>query len=116
MSAFGQEPEVACIKPVTLPPGRAKSFNETSANGIGYNCKNLRNVAIAPERNQARQARGQDNVRGECDQFCCNFARVIDRARVPSKIDLHILADNPTSLLHTLQECCSSCLAFRILS
>jgi hypothetical protein len=47
---------------------------------------------------------GQDDVRGERDQFCGVFARVVGIAPGPTDVDLHIAADAPAQFLQPLQE------------
>src|SRR6516164_8765680 len=47
---------------------------------------------------------GQDDIRGERDQFRRVFAHVVSVAAAPAVIDTDVLADSPTRLLKTLRK------------
>src|SRR5262249_38234967 len=47
---------------------------------------------------------GQDDIRGERDQFRRVFAHVVSVAAAPAVVDTDVLADNPTRFLQTLRK------------
>src|SRR5262245_19056266 len=56
----------------------------------------------------------QDDVRCECGQLCSVFAYLSGTATSPTGINPHVLANAPTRLLQSLQECPNPGLKIRI--
>src|SRR5262249_53402037 len=57
---------------------------------------------------------GQDDIRGERDQFRRVFAHVVSVAAAPAVVDTDVLADDPTRLLETLRKRRKAGLGLRI--
>src|SRR5262249_20309676 len=66
------------------------------------------------QRRYSRAASGEDEIRGESDQFRCVLPR-LDVACCPAGLDLHIVTASPTQLLEALPKCGDASLPFRII-
>ena len=103
------------MKPVALPPGRARlstkpapTGSTTIANTIGtvrVACSNGATVAVPV---------GQDDVRRERDQFRRVSANAVGIAPAQRDVDPHVAAVGPAQLLQPLQERRDAGLPFRI--
>ena len=93
------------MKPVALPPGRARLSTKPAPTGSGTITNTIGTVRVACS-NGATVAvpAGQDDVRRERDQFRRVSANAVGIARRPAGVDLHIAADGPAQLLQPLQE------------
>ena len=104
-----------CIKPVALPPGRARLSTKPAPTGSATMREHDRHGAgRLQQRPHGRAASGQDDVRRERDQFRRVFANVVGIARGPAGVDPHVAAVGPAQLLQPLQERRDAGLCFRI--
>ena len=103
------------MKPVTLPPGRARLSTKPAPTGSATTANTIGTVRVACS-NAATAALpcGQDDVRRERDQFRRVSANAVGIACGPASIDPHIAAVGPAQLLQPLQERRDAGLRFRI--
>ena len=91
------------MKPVALPPGRARLSTKPAPTRIGDDREYDRHGAgRLQQRPHGRAAMSQNDVRRERDQFRRVFANVVGIGRGPACIDLHV-----TAMLQP--NCCSPC-------
>ena len=84
-SHFALKPYSNSKKPVALPPGRDRAFDEASADRIDGEREHDRHRAGRLEHWRQRTAKGQDDVRRERDQFRRVFAIVFGVRLRPSE-------------------------------
>src|SRR5215475_2767159 len=65
----------------------------------------LHGAARLEQRPHARAARGQDDVRGERDQFRRVAAKALGIAGGPARVDSHVAPVGPARLLQCLDKC-----------
>ena len=104
-----------CIKPVALPPGRARLSTKPAPTGSGTCANTIGTLRVACSNGASgRAATGQDDVRRERDQFRRISANVVGIARAPAIVDPHVAADRSSPFLQPLQERPEAGLRFRI--
>ena len=105
-----------CMKPVALPPGRARLVDEAGADRIDDHARTRSARCASPVATAATvgAASGQDDVRRERDQFRRVSANAVGIARAPAIVDPHVAAVGPAQLLQPLQERRDAGLRFRI--
>src|SRR5215467_10773278 len=104
-SNFAPTPYSNCVKPVALPPGRAKLSTKPAPTGSGT-CKYDRQGASSLlHRHHGRPASGKDDVRRERNQLCRLLANVGGIGRGPADIELYVAADAPACFLQSLLKC-----------
>ena len=114
-SHFPLKPYSNCIKPVALPPGRARLSTKPAPTGSATTANTIGTVRVACSNGRhGRGASGEDDVRRERDQFRRVFANVVGIARAPAIVDPHVAAVGPAQLLQHLQERRDAGLRFRI--
>ena len=103
------------MKPVALPPGRARLSTKPAPTGSGTCANTIGTVRVACS-NGARVASptGQDDIRRERDQFRRVSTGSVGIARPPAIVDPHVAADGPAQFLQPLQERSDAGLRFRI--
>ena len=115
LQPFTAEAVLELVKPVVLPPGRARLSTKPAPTGSGTFANTIGTVRVACSNGASGAgASGQDDVRRERDQF-----RRISRDRVgiaaaPAIFDPHVAADGPAQLLQPLQERSDAGLRFGI--
>ena len=92
------------MKPVALPPGRAKLSTKPAPTGSGTTTKTIGTVRVVCSNGPTVRCPSQNDVRSERDQFRCVFASVGLIACGPTNFDPHITAIGPAKLLQPLQE------------
>ena len=93
------------MKPVTLPPGRAKLSTKPAADWVANDREHDRHGAgLLQQWPHGRGAIGQDDVRRERDQFRRVSANGGCIGCSPTGVDPNISADDPARLLQSLQE------------
>src|SRR6516162_76438 len=104
-SNFAPTPYSNCVKPVALPPGRAK-LSTKPADRIRHLHKHDRQRASSLlQRHHGRPASGQDDVRGERNQLRRLLANLGGIGRGPADIELYVAADAPACFLQSLLKC-----------
>src|ERR1700704_524684 len=92
------------VKPVVLPPGRARLATKPP-DWIGDRHEHDRNRAgYLLQRRYAWGAHAQDDVGCKRDQFRRAFADAIGVGSAPAILDAHVAAVGPAQLLQSLQE------------
>ena len=103
------------MKPVALPPGRARLSTKPAPTGSGTIANTIGTVRVAcSNAPQLAAASGQDDVRRERDQFRRVSANAFGIACAPADVDPHVAAVGPAQLLQPLQERREAGLTFRI--
>ena len=102
------------MKPVTLPPGRARLSTKPAPTGSATIANTIGTVRVACSNGPTVALPGQDDVRRERDQFRRIFANAVGIARAPADVDPHVAADRPAQFLQPLQERRDAGLSFRI--
>ena len=103
------------VKPVALPPGRARLATKPAPTGSSDVREHDRHGAgRLQQRRHGRAASGQNDVRRERDQFRRVSANVVGIACGPAVVDPHVAAVGPAQLLQPLQERRDAGLRFRI--
>ena len=103
------------VKPVALPPGRARLSTKPAPTGSATLHEHDRHGAgRLLQRRHDRAASGQDDVRRERDQFRRVSADAFGIARAPAIVDPHVAAVGPAQFLQPLQERRDAGLSFRI--
>ena len=104
-SHFPLRPYSNAMKPVALPPGRARLSTKPAPTGSRRVVNTIGTVRVACNNGPtARAARGQDNIRRKRDQFGHIFANKIGIACGVADVDSHVAAVAPAQLLQPLQE------------
>ena len=104
-SHFPLKPYSNWIKPVALPPGRARLSTKPAPTGSATFTNTIGTVRVACSNGAtAAVAGGQDDVRRERDQFRRVSANVGGIARAPAIVDPHVAAVDPAQLLQPLHE------------
>src|SRR5215813_4084383 len=92
-----------------------ETIDKAGAHRIGDIHEHNRHAASGLlQRRYSRAASGEDEIRGESDQFRCVLPR-LDVACCPAGLDLHIVTASPTQLLEALPKCGDASLPFRII-
>src|SRR5262249_53415496 len=97
-SHFAPMPYSYGVKPVILPPGRAKLSTKPAPTGSGVAANTIGTVRVA-RRNGRSTARGEDHIRRKRNQFRRVFASVALIACGPAVVNLNVVPDGPTQLL-----------------
>src|SRR5262249_2531088 len=91
------------VKPVALPPGRARLSTKPAPTGSGVPRKHDRyGASRLQQQRYDRAPTSQDDVRRERDQFRRVSAEEFGIARAPTILDPHVAADGPTQFLQAL--------------
>src|SRR5258708_33829784 len=102
---FAPMPYSKDVKPVMLPPGRARLSTRPCANRIGDVREHDRHGARrSPQYPGSRTAWTEDDVRRQPNQFGCLFSSIILVSPGPTVVDLEVLPNRPAQLLQPLQE------------
>ena len=79
------------LKPVMLPPGRAKLCDEARADGIGDDDEDDRDRRRQRlQGGQTERAVGDDQVRGLGDDLLGHVLGVLRNAGIPPHVELHL--------------------------
>ena len=98
-SHFPLMPYSNAVKPVALPPGRARLSTKPAPTGSGTITNTIGTVRVACSNGaDGRAASGQDDVRRERDQFRRVFANALGIARGPAIVDPHVAADRSSPI------------------
>src|SRR5262249_34518697 len=98
------------VKPVALPPGRAKLLTKPAPTGSGVLREHDRHGAgRLQQRRYDRASTSQDDVRREGDQFRRVPADALGIARAPPIGDAYVAAVGPAQRLQSLQELPDPC-------
>ena len=93
------------MKPVALPPGRARLSTKPPPTGSATVANTIGTVRVACSNGPTvRVAGGQNDVRRERGQFRRVFANVGGIAHGPADVNLHVAAIGPAQLLQRLPE------------
>ena len=99
-SHFPLKPYSNDIKPVALPPGRARLSTKPAPTGSGTIVNTIGTVRVACSKlSLSKAASGHDDVRRERDQFFRLFATGGGIARSKAVVDPHVAAFGPAQLL-----------------
>ena len=99
-SHFPLMPYSNTVKPVTLPPGRARLSTKPAPTGSATLANTIGTVRVACSNGATVEAPlGQDDVRRERDQFGRVSANVVGIAVGPAGVDPHVAAVGPAQLL-----------------
>ena len=104
------------VKPVALPPGRAKLSTKPAPTGSATSANTIGTVRVACSTARRSDCWAKDDVWRECDQFGRIFAQSVGIVPAQRIIDLDVLSDGPTQLLQTLHERRDAGLRFCIVS
>ena len=88
-----------CMKPVTLPPGRAKLSTKPAPTGSGTTAKTCGMVRFAWSAIKLVTPEAKMTSGDERDQFHGHLAGVVNGARIPPKINSNVTAISPAPLL-----------------
>ena len=103
------------VKPVALPPGRARLCNSAGADRIDRLRKNDRHGVVHQSHClNCRDCGGEDQVGSKRDQFSRKSTTELVIASSPARIELYVAANCPAKLLHLTQECCQITLSFGV--
>src|SRR6266566_3073921 len=82
------------MKPVALPPGRAKLLTKPAPTGSANEREHDRHGASdLLDCRHAQGARGKHDVRRQCDQLRCVFASRVGVACIPAIVNPYVAAD-----------------------
>src|SRR6516165_8266411 len=111
---FAPMPYSYSIKPVTLPPGRARLSTKPAPTGSGV-CVNTIGIARVACSNDGTTAPPPARIMsGASGQFRRVSANALGIACGPAIVDLHVAAVGPAQFLQPLHERRQACLSFRI--
>src|SRR6516162_10236083 len=112
---FPANPYSGLVKPVALPPGRARLATKPAPTGSTTCANTIGTVRVACSKGVAAgMPLAKNNVRCERDQFRRLFAKALGIAPAPAEVDTHVTADRPTRFLQPLQERRETRLSFRV--
>ena len=87
------------MKPVALPPGRARLSTKPAPTGSATTANTIGTVRVACSNGPTVEAAmGQDDVRRERDQFRRVSANLGGIARGPAIVDPHVAADRSSPI------------------
>src|SRR3954451_14401824 len=104
-SRFAPIPNSAVVKPVALPPGRARLSTKPAPTGSGVCTNTMATVRLGRLQGpHDGTAGGDDHVRRERDQLRSVFVDVFGIASAPTGVNPHVAAVYPPQLLQALPE------------
>src|SRR5215831_17772604 len=103
-SHFALIPYSNVVKPMTLPPGRAKLSTKPAPTGSGVCVNTIGTLRVACSNGGTTAPPAARMTSGQRDQFRRIFAKAVGIAGPPARVNLQVAALGPAQLLQALQE------------
>src|SRR5262245_19138159 len=112
---FPANPYSGLVKPVALPPGRAKLATKPAPTGSTTCAKTIGTVRVACSKGVAAGMPLAKTTSGASPTKSAACLRKLSGSPPPQRVDTYVTADRPARFLQPLQECRETRLSFHVI-